>query len=219
MMCRRFSQFAFVFLVLAIVELSAIPRASAQASFPFPGGGTLSCGVSSCNVVGGIYSGATGTFNSSTGAFSATFGSCTVTGSTITQTFAASPGCASGAASIATLGRSAQDVSQISVGAVHSMITGVRDALQGGKNTSPVALRYTWDDSDEAAMNYSPAKGMGKSPVFKAMPKQQPMLRTVTYAIWVRASVTSSGAAARSTGRTSAAPPRQPAESAAPMSP
>jgi len=58
------------------------------------------------------------------------------------------------------------------------------DALQGGKNTSPVALRYTWDDSDEAAMNYSPAKGMGKSPVFKAMPKQQPMLRTVTYAIW-----------------------------------
>jgi hypothetical protein len=185
MMCRRFSVFAFLFLwVLVVVELSAIPRASAQASFPIPGGGTLNCGLSSCNVVGGIYSGATGTYNSGTGAFSATFGTCTVTGSTVTGTFAASPGCASGAAAVATLGRSAQDVSQISVGAVHTMITGVRDALQGGKNTSPVALRYTWDDSDEAAMNYSSSKGMGKSPVFKAMPKQQLMLRTVTYAIW-----------------------------------
>src|ERR1700736_5667404 len=184
MMFRRFSAFAFVFLwVLAAVELSAIPQASAQSSFPIPGGGTLNCGVSSCIVVGGIYSGATGTFNSGTGAFTATFGSCTVTGSAFTGTFTPSPGCASAAASVATLGRSAQDVSQIGIGAVHAMITSVRDSLQGRKNASPVALRYTWDDSDEAAMNYS-SNGMSKSPVFKAMPKQQPMLRTVTYAIW-----------------------------------
>jgi hypothetical protein len=184
MMCRRFSALAFVFLwVFAIVELSAIPGASAQTSFPFPGGGTLNCGVSTCNVVGGIYTGATGTFNSGTGAFSANFGNCTVTGSTITGTFAASPGCASGAAAIATLGQTAQSVSQISVGAVHSMITGIRDSLQGGKNTSPVALRYNWDGNDDEAMNYT-STGMSKSPVFKAMPKQQPMLRTVTYAIW-----------------------------------
>jgi hypothetical protein len=34
-------------------------------------------------------------------------------------------------------------------------------------------------------MNYSSSKGISKSPVFKAMPKQQPlMLRTVTYSIW-----------------------------------
>jgi len=47
MMFRRFSAFAFVFLwVLAAVELSAIPQASAQSSFPIPGGGTLNCGVS-----------------------------------------------------------------------------------------------------------------------------------------------------------------------------
>jgi hypothetical protein len=184
MMCRKFSALAFVFLwVLAIVELSAIPSASAQSSFPFPGGGTLNCGVSTCTVVGGIYTGATGTFNNITGAFSATFGNCTITGSTSTGVITPSPGCAGGAASVATLGRSAQDVAQISVGAVHSMITGVRDALQGGKNSSPVALRYSWDGNDEEAMNYT-STGMSKSPVFKAMPKPQPMLRTVTYAIW-----------------------------------
>jgi hypothetical protein len=184
-MFRRLSAFASLFLcIVATVGLGAIPQASAQSSFPFPGGGTLNCGVSSCSVVGGIYNGGTGTFNSSTGAFTATFGNCTITGSTVTATFAPSPGCSSGAAAVATLGRTAQDVSQISVGAVHSMITGVRDSLQGGKNTSPVALRYTWDDSDEEAMNYSSSTGMSKSPVFKAMPKQQTMLRTVTYAVW-----------------------------------
>jgi hypothetical protein len=185
MMFRRFSAFAFLYLcVTATVGLSAISGASAQASFPFPGGGTLTCGVSSCTVVGGIYNGGTGTYNSTTGAFTAAFGNCTVNGSTITGSFTASPGCSSSAAAIATLGQSAQNVSQIGIGAVHSMITGVRDNLQGGKNTSPVAMRYTWDDSDEAAMNYTSSKGMGKSPVFKAMPKQQPMLRTVTYGIW-----------------------------------
>jgi hypothetical protein len=188
MMFRRFGVFASFFLFLCIVAvgtLSAISRASAQSSFPFPGGGTLTCGVSSCTVVGGIFNGGTGTFNSSTGAFSANFGNCTVTGSTITGSFSASPGCASSAAAIATLGQSAQNVSQIGIGAVHSMITGVRDSLQRGKNTSPVALRYSWDGGDEEAMNYSSSKGMSKSPVFKAMPKQQPqMLRTVTYGIW-----------------------------------
>ena len=185
MMFRRFSAFAFFYLsVIATVGLGSISGASAQGSFPFPGGGTLSCGVSACTVVGGIYNGGTGTYNSSTGAFTAAFGNCSVNGSTITGSFTASPGCASSAAAIATLGQSAQNVSQIGIGAVHSMITGVRDNLQTGKNTSPVAMRYTWDDSDEAAMNYSSSKGMSKSPVFKAMPKQQPMLRTVTYGIW-----------------------------------
>jgi hypothetical protein len=185
MMYRKFCALAFVFLgVLATAALSAIPDASAQSSFPFPGGGTLNCGVSTCTVAGGVYNGGTGTYNSSTGAVSAVFGNCTVTGSTITGSFSASPGCASSAAAIATLGQSAQNVSQIGIGAVHSMITGVRDGLQTGKNTSPVALRYTWDDSDEEAMNYTSSKGMGKSPVFKAMPKQQPMLRSVTYGIW-----------------------------------
>jgi len=168
--------------VAATVALSAMPDARAQTSFPFIGGGTLSCGLSSCTVIGGTFNGATGTFNSSTGAFSGNFGSCTVSGfAGGALTF--SPGCST-SSSTATLGRSAQQVSQISIGAVHSMITGVRDTLQGGKNSSPVALRYAWDDDSlEEAMNYA-SKGVSRSPVFKAMPKPVTTLRTVTYAIW-----------------------------------
>src|SRR3954452_12002954 len=66
--------------VAATVELSATADALAQTSFPFIGGGTLSCGVSTWTVIGGTFNGATGTFSSSTGAFSGNFGSCTVSG-------------------------------------------------------------------------------------------------------------------------------------------
>jgi len=168
--------------VAAIIEAGASSGALAQSSFPFIGGGTLSCGVSSCTVIGGTFNGATGTFNSSTGAFSGNFGSCTVSGS-VGGSLTFSPGCST-SPSTATLGQSAQQVSQVSIGAVHSVITGVRDALQGRKNSSPAALRYTWDDdSAEEAMNYA-SKGVSRSPVFKAMPKPVTALRTVTYGIW-----------------------------------
>ena len=171
----------FVF-AAALLAIGAVDRATAQ-SFPSPVGGTLTCTGSTCTIVGGPFSGATGSYNSLTGAFTANFGTCTVSGSAVTGTFTFSPGCAATISSTATLGRSAQQVSQVSVSAVHSLITGVRDGLQGQRNTSPAALRYTWDDDSlEAAMNYT-SKGVAQKPVFKAMPKPV-MMRTITYALW-----------------------------------
>lgn len=167
---------------LVAVGVGSILPAAAQ-SFPFPGGGTLNCGATSCVVVGGPFAGAIGTYNPATGAFSGNFGACTVNGSTSNpNAISLSPGCFSSAASAATLGRTAQGVSQVGITAVHSMITGVRDSLQSRRNSGPSALRYTWgDDSLDEAMNYT-SEVSGK-PVFKAMPKT-PRMRTVTYALW-----------------------------------
>lgn len=184
MLFRRLGAFAFASMCVAGVAPFATSEASAQTIYPFPGGGTLACTGSSCAVVGGLYGGATGSYSSTTGLFTGSFGHCTVTGSLVTYQFSASPGCASFGASNTSVVRSTQEVSQAGVGAVNTVATGIRDTLQGQRNSSPVAMRYSWEDGDDEAMNYTAqAKGVGKSPVFKAMPKT-PMERTLRYAVW-----------------------------------
>jgi hypothetical protein len=178
----RFFFSALFTCAVTVFVLGTAGRAAAQ-PFPFLQGGTLSCVASSCTVVGGPFNGGTGTFDSTTGNFSGNFGSCTIAGSVNTGSFTFSPGCSSSSSSTAILGRSAQQVSQVSIGAVRSLITSVRDALQGRKNSSPAALRYTWDDDSlEQGMNYT-SGDVSQKPVFKAVPKT-PMLRTLTYALW-----------------------------------
>lgn len=167
-----------------MVVLGPSARAQAQ-SFPFPFGGTFNCVGTTCTVVGGPFNGGTGSFNSGTGTFTGTFGSCTVTGSIASPTsFNFSPGC-SAASSSATLGQSAQGVSQVGIVAVQSMITSVRDAIQRRGGGSSAALRYTWDpNDDDSALGYgTKSKPVSAAPVFKAMPKA-PLMRTVTYALW-----------------------------------
>jgi hypothetical protein len=197
---------------LAAVTLGGLasPLALTTASAQSVAGGTLSCtgpagAAQTCTVNGGSFNGLTVSYNPATSAASGTYQTCTVTIPNINNftSYTASPGCSAAQVSAfaslsanlpgsstflntAALGHVAQDASQVSIGVVRSVITGIRDTIQQRGAGRSAALRYSWDPNadDDATLGYgTKSTGISRAPVFKAMPKPQPM-RTVTYALW-----------------------------------
>lgn len=171
------------------------------------GGTTATCSPTptgtSCTYSGGPLNGFSST--STPTSINLTNGSCTISASLangvpVPSTVSASPTCSptqvsafsgigngtstSVAVLTQSLGLIAQNTSQVGVGVVHTVTTGIRDMLQNRGSSSSAALRYNWDpDADDDLLGYEKSKSVSKSPVFKAMPKA-PLMRTVTYAMW-----------------------------------